>query len=175
MAAPKGNRRKMTIRVAVTMIFACAVAAVVIWQVSAGRANRQLFENLLRDDHRAVSLDESLEASIEAFCGDCHAMPRAESFPRYAWHDKVLRGYEFYAQSGRSDLQPPLIHETVTYFRARAPEQLVFPEPADAETELRAQFVVEKLTVQQHADAPHGIAHLRWTRLRSDDVPVLLS
>jgi hypothetical protein len=171
----KNIERKRSVRVVVAAVLACAVIAVAVWFVSAGRANRQGFDHLLPDDQPIVVLDETVEAQVEAFCGDCHALPRAESFPRYAWYDKALRGYEFYAQSGRNDLRPPPIYQTVAYYRARAPEQLVFPDPRDAETELRAQFVVEKLTVQQHREVPHGIAHLRWTRLQPDSAPVLLA
>ena len=175
MAAQKSNQRMRISRVVVAAILACAVIGAVIWHVSAGRANRQSFNDLLSVNHPAVVLDETSKAHIEAFCGDCHAVPRAESFPRDAWHDKVLRGYEFYAQSGRNDLQPPPIYQTVSYFRTRAPEQLVFPDPKDAGTKLRAEFIVEKLTLQRHSNAPKGIAHLRWTRLRPESTPVLLA
>ena len=67
--------------------------------------------------------DERLTARIEAFCGDCHGLPQAETYPRDAWHDKVRRAYEYYARSGRNDLDPPPIYQTAKYFRARAPNK----------------------------------------------------
>jgi hypothetical protein len=175
MAGQTSNRRRRISRVAVAVLLACSLAATVIWLLAAGRANRHWVDDLLSRERSARMLDETTEADIRAFCGDCHAVPRAESFPRDAWHDKVLRGYEFYAQSGRNDLQPPPIDEAVVYFRTRAPEQLVFPKSEDAETELRAEFAVERLTLQRHPNAPKGIAHLRWTRLQPDSDPVLLA
>lgn len=74
----------------------------------------------LRD--REVSSFE--EQKIIAFCGDCHAMPPADSFPKRAWHDEVKRGYAFYYASDRTDLDVPIQDVTLRYFTSRAPENL---------------------------------------------------
>ena len=63
-----------------------------------------------------VVLSAEQEARIEAFCGNCHAVPRPESFPRDMWHAEVMRGYEFYARSGFTHLDPPPVRETVESF-----------------------------------------------------------
>ncbi len=118
---------------------------------------------------------DTIEASIVAFCGNCHAMPSPQSFPRDAWHDEVLRGYEFYARSGMTHLVPPAVHVTVDYFRSRAPLELFFPEVPEATTPLRARFTPEKRTSAQPAAVPPAMAHLRWARLRSNASPVLLA
>lgn len=121
------------------------------------------------------SQTNAMESRITAFCGNCHAMPSPGSFPRDAWHSEVLRGYEFYARSGLTHLDPPPVDATVEYFRSRAPQELIFPVAAEATTPLRAKFTVEKRTSDRHATVAPAIAHLRWTRLKADEPPVLLA
>lgn len=70
---------------------------------------------------------ESLRPAVTLFCGDCHAPPLPESFPRDAWFAEVEQGYRFYVESGRSDLKPPAMRDVVAFFRAQAPESLDIP------------------------------------------------
>ncbi len=65
-----------------------------------------------------------MEQHVVHFCGDCHVVPRAESFPKNAWHDEVRRGFDFYVSSGRTDLNRPVLADVTQYFRERAPETL---------------------------------------------------
>ncbi|MFC1597551.1 FG-GAP repeat domain-containing protein [Planctomycetota bacterium] len=160
--------------VALTGLLACATLALVVWRASSGGVKPDETIQFLHDDSSPVTLDEDTESRIVAFCSDCHAMPSAKSFPRARWHQEVKRGYEFFARSGRNDLDPPPMHQTIAYFRSRAPDEIVFPAPEEAETKLRAAFAVEKLTLDRDADVLPEIAHLRWTRLGPDDAPVLL-
>ncbi len=172
-----GQRKKRLLRasaIAIAGVLACAVVILVVWGVSSRGARRYQDLNLLNDHASPGVLGTETESSIAAFCSDCHAMPRAESFPRDRWHYEVKKGYEFYARSGRNDLEPPPAHLTIAYFRSRAPEQPVFPEPEEAETDLRAAFTIEKLTLDPTANVLPEISHLRWTRLRPEDGPVLL-
>ena len=69
-------------------------------------------------------------------------------------------------REGRDDL----VRRTARLHR-RA--QLLFSNPDESATELRASFVVEKLQFKSVADLPPANAHLRWTRLAPDDDPVL--
>lgn len=121
-----------------------------------------------------ASFDRNLVAQIETFCGDCHGMPLAENYPRDAWHDKVWRGYQYYARSGRTDLDPPPIEQTVAYYRSLAPEHIVLPQPPEAETKPAATFVPRHFSLDQKTDVPLGIAHLRWVDLEQDGNPVLV-
>ena len=122
-----------------------------------------------------VSDADMMKPRITAFCGTCHAVPLPESFPRDAWHDMVLRGYEFYAQSGMTHLDPPPVEATVEYYRAHAPEEFVFPEVPDAAEPLRAKFTVVRRTSPEYNVVPPAIAHLRWARLDEDGEPTLLA
>jgi hypothetical protein len=101
-------------------------------------------------------------------------MPLAENYPRDAWHGKVRRAYEFYARSGRNDLHPPPIHRTVAYYRSLAPQQIVLPQPPEAQTQPGVTFIPQPFALEQGTDVPPGIANLRWTDLQQDGHPVLL-
>ncbi len=147
---------------------------VTVWRASQGTPWYD-DEEVLGSATPSLAQTDATESRITAFCGNCHAMPSPESFPRDAWHDEVLRGYDFYAQSGMTHLDPPPVHATVDYFRSRAPEKLVFPVVPEATTPLQAKFTVEKRTSDRHAAVAPGIAHLRWARLKSDGLPVLLA
>ncbi|MCA9033673.1 MAG: VCBS repeat-containing protein [Planctomycetaceae bacterium] len=65
---------------------------------------------------------------VRTFCGACHAVPRPESFPREAWYDEVKRGFNFYYDSGRTDLEVPSQASVTAYFQQNATEQLAAPE-----------------------------------------------
>ena len=73
---------------------------------------------------RATPAPAIAKEEVEAFCGACHAAPVAASFPKQAWDREVQRGFEFYVQSGRSDLKPPAMADVTAFYRELAPEQL---------------------------------------------------
>lgn len=72
-------------------------------------------------------LSEAAIARIDRFCGDCHPMPLASSFPKDNWAGEVRQGFNFYFESGRTDLDEPNVQETIAYFQAAAPEQVIVP------------------------------------------------
>ncbi len=109
----------------------------------------------------------ALETRIRAFCGDCHALPRPESFPRDAWPAEVEKAYRKYEDSGRTDLDPPLLGQTIEFYRSRAPEVLSYPEPKEAERPFRAKFQPETFELDAEQTGPSAIAGLCWTSLGS--------
>ncbi len=155
-----------------TVLVVCIIVAFIVWRAWSNGSARELF---VREDTSPVVIDEEVESRIVAFCSDCHGMPRAENYPRDVWHDRVMRGFEFYAKSGRDDLDPPPMHLVVRYFRSRAPERLEFSEPEEARTKLRVQFDVEEVALERSADLPPAVSHLRWARSEPDGQPVLLT
>jgi hypothetical protein len=120
-------------------------------------------------------LSSEAERRVTAFCGDCHAVPRPESFPRDVWHLAVRGGYEFYARSGRTDLDPPPVHQTLAYFRARAAEELAFPVASEAATAPSASFSQENLFLNSASGMLPEIAHLSWVQLAADKPAVLVA
>lgn len=172
------RRRKRLIRFCALGIAGCllgVIVALVVWPASDSRATRDSYMRLLRGNAQPVTVDKELQARIEAFCSDCHGPPDAENYPRDAWHKKVQRGYEFYAKSGRNDLDPPPMRLTLAYYRSLAPEQVVFPDPVEAETELSARFTVEKVAWDEDINLSPDVSHLLWTRLDEGEAPVLVA
>lgn len=173
-----GNRKHLLSgrrMLAMAAIVACTLIAVFAWRVWFASPNEYDYLTHLLNDPSPVTLDEDAESSVVAFCSDCHALPRPESFPRDAWHDEVRVGYEHYVRSGRSDLDPPPIQLARAYYRSLAPEKLTFPEPEEAGNELRAVFITEQFASGGETNFPPAVAHLRWVRLDPDGPPVLLA
>lgn len=78
-------------------------------------------------DQAAVNA-AGIEVEIKHFCGDCHVVPPAESFPRDSWFKEVQRGYNFYTDAGRSDLRVPRMSDVTKWYRNAAPASLEVPE-----------------------------------------------
>ena len=159
---------------AVAALVACALVIFLVWRAWLGSAKTYDDLDHLLDSPSPVTLDERAESQVVAFCSDCHALPSPESFPREAWYDKVRRGYEYYARSGRNDLDPPLMLLTTAYYLSRALETLAFGEPAEAENELRAVFTRQQIALGPELQVPPAVSHLHWTRLEPDGDPRLL-
>lgn len=69
---------------------------------------------------------------IRLFCGNCHRLPSPDCFPRDAWYSEVQRGFNFYTDSGRSDLHVPVLDSVVQWYRSQAPQELTVTTLLDA-------------------------------------------
>ncbi|MFO0870339.1 MAG: VCBS repeat-containing protein [Pirellulales bacterium] len=85
-------------------------------------------------------LTAAVEAEIRQFCGDCHALPRPETFPRDAWPQEIERGFGLYFESGRSDLRVPRILDVVRFYTERAPKELSIPLPPEADAAISLKW-----------------------------------
>jgi hypothetical protein len=132
------------------------------------------YASLLDRTKEPAALDEATVARIKAFCGDCHAVPRPDSFHADRWHEEVRKGFEFYIRSGRKDLDPPTRAQTIAYFRSLAPAQLSYPVSPEAPSAFPVSFQTETLENEKIGGALPAVAGLCWTRLRPDASPVLL-
>jgi hypothetical protein len=101
-----------------------------------------------------------LSARVLAFCGDCHAPPHPESFPREAWEAEVERGYAFYVDSDRQDLVMPVKAEVLSYYHALAPERLLLPLPPPDPTPDAPRF--SRAAALADVTAP-AVSHLNWS------------
>ncbi len=112
-------------------------------------------------------------AEIKKFCGDCHALPLATSFPRDRWPKEVRQGYEFYLESGRSDLIRPVERDAILFFASEAPERLECqPVSLRQEVPTEVQFVEQTLAPGVFDVSSPAIADLIW---RPDTVDFLAS
>ena len=155
---------------------ACLAIVLLYWRNSnlATQAAWRQYVPSRPDAAVSASFDRSFVPQIEAFCSDCHGMPLAENYPRDAWHDKVWRAYQYYARSGRNDLHPPPIQQTVAYYRSLAPEQVVLPQPPEAQTQPGVTFIPHRFSLDQETGVAPGIGYLRWIDVNQDGNPVLL-
>lgn len=113
------------------VIWSLTLLFLLCWEVGCTDPARVTVPARESPSRSSLTTEADLEQQIETFCGDCHAVPRPESFPRDRWHEEIRIGYQQYARSGRDDLAPPPIAEVVRYYRARAPERLNFRLPPD--------------------------------------------
>lgn len=172
----KQERRASQARfLGIAVLLAGLLVGVVGWRALSNRAGRDARSLLPREAAPPVPLDKETESRIEAFCSDCHGMPLPENYPRFVWRKEVQRGYEFYARSGRADLDPPSVNLTIAYYESRARLEQVFPEPDEADSELGVEFTVEALAAGLDLNSPPAVSYLRWTRLERDGTPVLLA
>jgi hypothetical protein len=101
---------------------------------------------------------------VRTFCGDCHAFPKPDSFPKDAWNREVTRGFEFYNMSGRSDLTIPRKADVLRWYRSKAQVAIRIPEPVSAESDI--SFHSEHLDFSEHSQQA-GVAGLRLLATRS--------
>ncbi len=112
--------------------------------------------------------------AIKDFCSDCHALPRAESFERDVWYQEIRQGYEFYARSGSTDLNPPPLENVLQYYRAVAPERIEFVPPPAVDSMWLARFTTTKLDWKDADYITPGISSIAWIELLSPGVSHLL-
>jgi hypothetical protein len=104
-----------------------------------------------------------LAVKVHRFCGECHAYPPAETFPRSAWKEEVERGYFFYGKSNLR-LTPPPIEQVVRYYETRAPERLPPAVFERATTPLPVRFAPQRIA-GPHKTMPPAISHLSLVHL----------
>jgi hypothetical protein len=169
---PRSRRLRLTI-LALSIAVVCIGAMLYAFRLRDVADYRNLLTKT--DDAHDVELDAASKLQVRQFCGDCHALPLPSSFPRDAWHDEVAKGYEFYARSGRSDLSPPPFFKTLAFFRSQAPQKLEFSQPPVVPPAPVIAFKIERLSVgQMTTGVPAAVAHLRWSRLATNEAPALL-
>ena len=116
-----------------------------------------------------------LTSQVEAFCGACHAVPNPQSFPRSAWHEEVNKGFNFYYESGRSDLRPPAMVDVVEWFSSRAPKELQLPTHSELAEQPKVPFRLVRLLSADNLGQSHAaVASLAWRALEKSDRPELI-
>jgi len=115
---------------------------------------------------RQTAIDSvRLRPQVAAFCGDCHALPGADRFPREAWRHEVERGFAFYAESGRHDMAVPPLEDVVAYFESQAPDQLEVQAPAGNSARGNAPLLFETVASPAPELEPPAVSSLGWMAL----------
>ncbi|WP_345326428.1 VCBS repeat-containing protein [Novipirellula rosea] len=112
-----------------------------------------------------------MRPQVEAFCGDCHVMPKSANVDREHWPREVAKGFEFYRISGRTDLHVPDVQEVTDYFVSLAPEKLVMPASIAGNPFSVVDFQptpIHKSVGRSVAAQPPCISSLKWVDLDSN-------
>ena len=122
---------------------------------------------LANQSKRPLEADSRVEPSesIKRFCGDCHAVPKPDRFGRDRWHSKIRVGYEHYAKSGRSDLDPPSMDLVLQYYLAHSPRELQFPPPPEVNQGWVSRFTTTPLDWKDGNGSIPAISSITWTDL----------
>lgn len=117
-------------------------------------------------------IDEATRKRVTVFCGACHTLPAAEHFPRAAWHHEVERGFRFYTDSERTDLDPPPLQAVVAYYQAAAPEKLLLPPVAMSVNPAPVKFRVAEFPAVADTEAPYrsSMSAVNWIHRSPDKV-----
>jgi hypothetical protein len=112
-------------------------------------------------DSATQAISPECALKVEQFCGNCHALPAPSSFPKGNWPAEVERGFGFYFESGRNDLDVPLTLETLNYFQSQAPDKIDLPSAEDIPTgPSTVRFEASPLLLS--GDASSLTADIKW-------------
>lgn len=115
---------------------------------------------------------KSVRPKVEAFCGDCHAMPRPSSSTKEMWVEEVNQGFALYGESGRSDLEVPPYDDVLKFFQYQAPRDIKLPTTIDNYPKCKLNLV--NSTVRLPGTRPPGVTNVRWIDLGIGDSPALI-
>jgi len=125
--------------------------------------------NLPESPPRKVVDIARIKPRVTEFCGDCHAVPRPETFPKEAWRREVERGFNFYSESGRHDLAVPPKGEVVGFYETLAPERLVV-NPPQGETEGGDRAIrFRRSSTDSPELEPPAVSFVDWLSLPNHD------
>ena len=127
----------------------------------------EFVSELEKQSQRSPTVVASTEPSnaIKRFCGDCHALPKPDRFERAAWHDRIRAGYEYYAKSARSDLEPPPLESVLQYYLHNAPNEMRFPTPPAVDQDWVDRFSISKLDWKEGGYVSPAITSITWVEL----------
>ena len=115
------------------------------------------------DPAEVAQFVHQMRPKVEAFCADCHVMPRPSSSAREDWVEEVEQGYMLYRTSGRTDLEVPDQDDVLKFFQLQAPEKLTLPDSIQgyppSELPLRAT------AVSFPGRRPPGVTNVQWIDL----------
>ncbi len=115
----------------------------------------------------------ALRPRVDAFCGNCHDPPPAESFPKDAWRFEVERGFDFYTESFRDDLDPPPLEDVVAYYESLAPDDLHVVPPA-AQTTISNPLKFHRLSSGIPGLEAPAVSFIKSIQLSPESDPQLL-
>lgn len=119
-----------------------------------------------------MTLVNRIRPEVEAFCGDCHVMPRPTSSSREEWIAEVDQGFMLYETSGRKDLKVPSHEDVLKFFQYQAPEELKLPTSILRYPQTPIPFRTSVAGLP--SNRPPGVTNVQWMDLGLKDSPALV-
>lgn len=119
-----------------------------------------------------MNLVSRVRPQVEAFCGDCHAMPRPTSSSRKEWVDEINQGFTLYGESGRSDLDVPAYDDVLKFFQYQAPKEL--DHWAGRLDYPVTTLPLETVSVRLPGNRPPGVTNVGWMDLGIEETNALV-
>ena len=117
-----------------------------------------------------LALVNRIRPQVEAFCGDCHVMPRPSSASRDQWAEEVNQGFMLYGSSGRTDLTIPPYDDVLNFFEYQAPRTIKIPEANHPKVPVPLRPTVVRFPGKR---AP-GVTNVRWMDMGLKDSQALV-
>ncbi len=113
-----------------------------------------------------------MRPQVEAFCADCHVMPRPTSSTHDDWKEEVEQGFMLYRTSGRKDLKVPSEEDVLKFFQYQAPQELVLPSSTYGYPDTPVSL--ESAAVTLPSNRAPAVTNVRWLDLGMKGSPALV-
>jgi hypothetical protein len=113
-----------------------------------------------------VSQPEASYEAVARICGQCHAYPPPETFPKDRWPHEVRRGFNFLKQAHYSGAAPS-IPSVIAYYQRRAPEALPVLEREKPSGDCPMRFDRNGYRTVEGPRSP-GLANVRFVKLSDE-------
>lgn len=152
------------------VVLLAAIGATVYWQ------RETIFKKAKPE---IPGITPEIEAKIDSFCSACHAMPKADTFPKSYWKRIVERMFQMYLERSHSNgnsidvktvPQPTL---TTRYFETLAPDTLPKIDEKTDSNSWKERFRFEKIRLKNLRMAT-SVTNVRFFPPKSGDTPDML-
>lgn len=123
-----------------------------------------------RPSAEQMAMVNEVRPKVEAFCSDCHALPRPSSSPRDEWEMEIIQGFDLYRESGRTDLAVPNQRDVERYFKFQAPETLGMPLPETLNYPGAADTHAKRGVLRERV-RPAGVTNVNYVDLKLPSMP----
>jgi hypothetical protein len=107
------------------LLAAAGVIALVVWGVAGESFGRK--KDAPPPPVRSTTATKDIVQRIDRFCGSCHKVPPADTFPQAYWRYEIEQSYEFNERFGRPAKDLPPIEAVIRHYEENAPHELAPP------------------------------------------------
>ncbi len=120
----------------------------------------QTIESSSETAEEKATLVSRVRPQVEAFCGNCHVLPRPTSSSHDEWKAEVDQGFMLYRTSGRNDLKEPAEEDVLKFFQFQAPDRILYPKSIHGYPP--TPVPLRPSTVRLAGNRSPGVTNVRW-------------